>query len=361
MHPVVDVCPHYDVGDPLPPYEHFNCPELPADQSTGCSAIQELPDTHHMIPELIGQAEAELEGYENHRYGLHVLPMDAMQGQVLSEGFVAWTKSIYSGNEYEISCGSVPVPTPASPSRLGALEHLCCLPDMTSGENSHDSSPISPFTPRTEPGSGIQLQPGSESLNGIVSPQEFSPHNVGSYTMNRQAYRVTQDYDSIQALSSPAIEHSMGASASSTPTTDRDPYNTSQFLTVPSTPSSSFHDVTLHQQLRQEPLSSQPIVRDLVTHQLNYDDYRLGVWERDDNMEWTSPSNQEPVSRINPNMYRQVEGITNRRQSWTSFQIEELDHNTASNAGGNSHLTRSNAVTYPPEICYHCGTPFHGK
>ncbi|CAO2650606.1 Nn.00g018980.m01.CDS01 [Neocucurbitaria sp. VM-36] len=366
MHPDDHTRAFYDAGDPLPPYECFRMSELPADSLIGSSAIQELPDPLLMTPEIFGQDVFELASYAPHEQHVRGSLVDAMQDQTIRTGYDT-PKPRYPTLGYAIPQGFEPVATPVHPDSVNTTQQLYALPGMTSRDHSHDSSPISPFTPRSNASPGIQTHPGYGST---VSTQELISPEVEQFGMFGQVYPAMQGYRPIPALTTPVSAYSTGLSTSSTPTTDNESFATQRYMSFPSASSSSFHnlpstspssfqDSSPYQQPSRESLPPQDLVPNLETLRPYYEDRRLGTWEFSGNSSWIRQPSQEAgtVASNITNPSSQVKIPRARQRSAPSH----VDRGQNTPRPANMPPNRSKAVPFPPEVCIQCGTKFTGS
>ncbi|CAN9154118.1 unnamed protein product [Alternaria alternata] len=137
--------------------------ELPA------LSIHELPDQRILAPELEGQhGFAELES-----------PMDQPNDESLHAGLSPRSYSCSSeSNEHVAAANRVAfrrTPSFEAPRLLWSLstqQNLGAAPSMTSGEQSHMSSPISPLTPEVNSDYSTQLHPNTDLAPDGLSPLE---------------------------------------------------------------------------------------------------------------------------------------------------------------------------------------------
>ncbi|KAF7677083.1 hypothetical protein GT037_005295 [Alternaria burnsii] len=160
--------------EPPPPYEHQQMQELPA------LSIHELPDQRILAPELEGQhGFAELES-----------PMDQPNDESLHAGLSRRSYSCSSeSNEHVAAVNRMAfrrTPSFEAPRLLWSLstqQDLGAAPSMTSGEQSHKSSPISPLTPEVSSDYSNQLHPNTDLAPDDISPLESISPFKNSWVM----------------------------------------------------------------------------------------------------------------------------------------------------------------------------------
>ena len=360
MHSEDHACAYYDCSDPLPPYEYRQVSELPTNSFEGASEIQELPDPLLTTPEILSQElPSELECYPTHNYPVQDFPMDTVQGTSVSSQFEGPDKQMHSTMGYAMHPTFEPIETPVYLPSRNTEQHLYALPGMIRGGHSHNSSPISPFTPTLQASPGTQSRPGSGFSNSDVSPHELVSHAASHYTTEGQVYQGVQDYPGLSSISTPVSAYLPGRPDSSTPTTDNEPFNTQQYISFSSRSSSSFHNLTQYQQPRQESPTSQYSIPLPNMSRPDYEDYRLGTWEMPNGSAWIRQPNQRlGISEDDHTNQLLRNNVAHERHH---AAIHHAEHHNDETPPADEAPNESNPVQYTPVLCSDCGTKFNGR
>lgn len=277
-----DIYEYNDGGEALPPYERRRVSELAA----AFSSVQELPSSLLMTSEISGQDVLELEAHSLYGIGSQGMSMETAENQGVSAHFEKFSKWDSPALGLPTRHPYAPLATPAYPPSLDTEQLLSATPEMTSREQSHDSSPVSLCTP-TEDNARTHRHI-EHGYSNMLSPHEsLSPATGHQYVAEAYEQYPTQGYD-WSPISEAAVKTSrVGRNGSSIAALGSfNNHQQAQFYSSPSRPGQIFAP---YQNSSQQSSTSQ---RTLPNSNLEPDwrnplrDFSTNTWQLSDDSRW---------------------------------------------------------------------------